>query len=165
MNPAIAATAGSRLISTPNTPAGIRRSASSSSVYGIADDIIPTSDADRQHRRHQQVGAAVRDPDRRQRHGRHEHRERQPGAARERLPTRALSRMYAAQNAPASRASATPRPSRPAPPKSDSSRMPAAARATQTRSSARREPNTATPSGPTNSKVTAMPSGMRSSDE
>ena len=42
--------------------------------------------------------------------------------------------------------------------------MPAAASATQSRSSGRRDPNTATPSGPTNSNVTAMPSGMRSSD-
>ena len=40
--------------------------------------------------------------------------------------------------------------------------MPHAASPTQSRSSGRREPNTATPSGPTNSKVTAGPSGMRS---
>ena len=52
-----------------------------------------------------------------------------PGKA---WPTRAASRMYAAQNAPAIRASATPSPSRSAPPKSDSSRIPAAASATQT---------------------------------
>ena len=42
--------------------------------------------------------------------------------------------------------------------------MPAAASTTQARSSSRREEAIATPSGPTNSKVTAMPSGMRSSD-
>ena len=56
-----------------------------------------------------------------------------------------------------------PSASRPPAPKSESSRIPAAASATQSRSSGRREPATATPSGPTNSKVTAAPSGMRSS--
>ena len=40
MNPASAATAGSRLISTPNTCVAIRRSASSSSEYGIAEERI-----------------------------------------------------------------------------------------------------------------------------
>ena len=39
--PTSAATAGSRLIQMPNTPAGIRRSASSSSRYGITDDSSP----------------------------------------------------------------------------------------------------------------------------
>ena len=42
--------------------------------------------------------------------------------------------------------------------------MPAPASTTQARSTGRREPAIATPSGPTNSKVTAIPSGMRSSD-
>ena len=86
MNPAVAATAGSRLISTPKTPAGIRRSASSSSVYGIADDIIPTAMPTASTAGDQQVRAALGDPDRRQRDGRHQHRERQPGPTREGLP-------------------------------------------------------------------------------
>ncbi len=44
------------------------------------------------------------------------------------------------------------------------STIPTAANPTQARSSLRREPAIATPSGPTNSNVTARPSGIRSSD-
>src|SRR5215831_3173617 len=41
--PTSAATAGSRLIQMPNTRAGIRRSASSSSRYGMTEDSSPTA--------------------------------------------------------------------------------------------------------------------------
>ena len=162
--PASAAIAGSRLISTPNTPAGSRRSASNSSEYGIAEERIATPRPIAEHRGVEQL-ARRRRPRRTgstsaQATTIASARPAPPGIA---CPMRAPTRMYAAQNAPASSASATPVPSKP-PPGSASSRMPAAASTTQSRSSARREPNTATPSGPTNSNVTATPSGMRSSD-
>ena len=41
MSPISAATAGSRLIQTPNTRAGTRRSASSSSQYGTTEESTP----------------------------------------------------------------------------------------------------------------------------
>ena len=70
--------------------------------------------------------------------------------------------MYAPQNAPAS--SAKPIPAALAEPEGRvRSSTPAAAHPTQTRSSGRREPSSPTTSGPTNSKVTAIPSGILSS--
>ena len=103
--PASAATAGSRLSSTPKTRALSRRRATSSSEYGSTEDssAIP---APRQ--RASQVSRAVpavaspsgatSQPRRRP--------SRWPGrpAGRTRVPVRALSRMYAAQQAPAARA-------------------------------------------------------------
>src|ERR1700745_3242376 len=45
IRPASAATAGSRLIRTPNTEAAIRRSASCSNEYGIAEERTPQAAA------------------------------------------------------------------------------------------------------------------------
>src|SRR5260221_1833353 len=99
-----------------------------------------------------------------------------PDDPRKRRPVDALSSMYAAQQVAATSAKATPdtaSPAVPAPPRPPwarlaqpllSSATPAPARPTQTRSISRREDATATASGPRNSMVTAMPSGIRAND-
>ena len=75
-------------------------------------------------------------------------------------PVEALSRMYAAQLAPARRANPTPvHETRPG--SAPSRATPATASPAQTRSRARRLPATATANGPRNSTVTAIPSGIR----
>ena len=96
-----------------------------------------------------------------------------------RRPVDALSRMYPAQQAAATSAKATPDTASPAllpgacgtPRCTDrlvqpalSRATPAPARATQARSISRRDEATATASGPRNSMVTAMPSGIRAND-
>ena len=69
--------------------------------------------------------------------------------------------MYAAHSAPAISANTTPEPIQAVRPPRVSARIPGAANSTHTASSRRREPPTATASGPTNSIVTAIPSGIR----
>src|SRR5262249_2578824 len=70
--------------------------------------------------------------------------------------------MYSAQPTPAANANATPTGSTPRPDVHGViSAMPAPASTTHTTSISLREPSTATLSGPTNSTVTARPSGIR----
>ena len=73
--------------------------------------------------------------------------------------------MYPAQKTPATAASRTPTVSRCVLPSVlTSSRIPDSASSTHSASSHRRDRIAASASGPTNSTVTAMPSGMRASD-
>ena len=86
-----------------------------------------------------------------------------PSSPCQRRPVCALSRMYAAQAAPASSANSTPTTSRSAGSR-PSSATPSPASTTQARSRGRRDPMTARVSGPMNSMVTAIPSGIRAKD-
>ncbi len=95
-----------------------------------------------------------------------------PDEPGKRRPVAALSRMYTAQQAAARSANASPARFSPAgwaapaagPAPRVSSATPIPASSTQTMSSRCRDAATATASGPRNSTVTAMPSGIRAND-
>src|SRR5680860_709643 len=134
-NPTSAAIPGSRLMSTPNTWAGRRRNASSSSEYGMAEESIatpaPTSSTS---------GSSRSEPPSAMPNGSSTALAATIASVRPEPPgntqaARALNRMYAAQKAPASRARAAPPASVPPPLNgSESSRMPAPAITTNSQS-------------------------------
>ena len=149
------------LVGTPNGCGRIRRSASSSSEYGITELSSATPNPTASHAGSSRwppasatpngisgsvaIAIAIASPS-------------PPVNAR---PTRAFSRMYAAQKPPA--ASASTIPAAFALPNPPSTATPVAASSAHSTSSRLRDPASATPSGPTNSSVTATPSGIRSS--
>ena len=85
-SPISAATAGCRLIHTPNTRGGTRRSASNSSQYGITDDSSPIAAPGEQQRRPEHPRRPRGDPGPGDEHRRHAHRDHQPGRPGHPLP-------------------------------------------------------------------------------
>ena len=162
--PSSAAIAGSRLMITPNSAVGSRRSAISSNAYGSSgiSSASPMPASSTSGASSSRAGA--RHADRQRDERRDEERDRQPFAAR---PSARRPAWSAGCRPPSTRPrrtrSATPAGSSgsPAPSPSVSSATPAPASATHATSRAWREPASATPSGPRNSIVTATPSGIR----
>ena len=162
-SPASAATAGSSDISTPNTRAGSRRSASSSSEYGITDEASATAAPAASSSGSQQRAAGLADAHRQDRHGADRHRDREPGAAGEQPPgadrEQDVGRPHRRRQQREGDADACRASRRRDPPAARC--RPRRARPTAGRAAGARRA-TATASGPQNSIVTAMPSGIRS---
>ena len=118
--------------------------------------------AQRQDRRVSRAVAGADDAQRQRQQRGGRHRERQPVDLRERPPTWALSRMYAAHMHAGPSAKPTPAGSSRSKPVRPSSATPASARPAHSQLAARRAATTDKTSGPSTSRVTATPSGMRS---
>ncbi|PSK64292.1 hypothetical protein B0E53_03746 [Micromonospora sp. MH33] len=161
-HPASAAIAGPRLISTAKVVVGSRRSASSSRVYGSTEasraSPVPSPST---------AGCHSRPPEPTSPIGRvtsaaTASARASPSALGNRPPTRAEQTMYAAQSAPAASASAAPTGSSRSNPPWPSRAAPASASPAQDQAASRRAVTTDSASGPSTSRVTAGPSGIRS---
>ena len=118
--------------------------------------------AERQHRRVEQHRAAVDDAQRQGDQRGEGQCQGQPVRAREPAADPRASTMYAAHMAPAPNAKATPTGSSRSKPPWPSSATPASASPAQHQLASRRAVNTDSASGPSTSRVTVGPSGMRS---
>ncbi len=158
----MAAIAGSRLISTANVAAGSLRNASSSSVYGRTDDISATASPSPSVEGTNSRAPASTSPNGRLSSAPAPIASASPSACGKRRPVRALKTMYAAHMPPAARANAAPAGSSRSKPPPPSSTTPPRASPAHSRFTSLREANTDRASGPSTSRVTAAPSGIRS---
>ena len=152
--------AGFRLVSTPKTAVGSRRSASRSRLYGNAEDTTPTASPSSRVRGSKRLLPATRMPAGSVRTAPRTVASARPASPCSLVPIRRLTRMYDAQEAAAARAATTPTTSsaRSDPP---IRATPAAAGSAQARGPHDVAVTTATASGPRNSSVMAVASGSR----
>lgn len=134
---------------------------------GVGEDGGQDGDggAQRERRRGDEPRARFDDPERQEQHRRDGHGQRQPVGLREPPPVRALKTMYRAHIKPAARAKATPSGSRsPKSPPPPRRKTPQRASPAHTMFTARRDARTESTSGPSTSRVTAGPRGIRARD-
>ena len=156
----MAAAAGSRLISTPNTRVGMLRSAVISRAYGMIEDSSATATPIEQRLTVGHRPGRARGAERQREQGRDEQRDREAVDAGQHLADPGAGQDVAG---PEHARRAAPAPARvigtDSPPSRPSSATPAPASSAHTRSHTRRVCTSASSSGPTNSTVTATPSG------
>ena len=138
--PMRAATAGCSDIQTPNSWAEIRRSASSSSQYGMAEERMPMAAPTARNSRAEHVPAARGDAGHGDHGGRHAHRHHQTGRAGHPLADALAADDVARPGGARATAQATPAQFRWPTALLASRTTPTAARAAQPRASARRPP-------------------------
>ncbi|CAM5266446.1 hypothetical protein SALBM311S_11178 [Streptomyces alboniger] len=160
--PAVAARAGSRLMRIAKVEAGRRRRASSSRVYGRTDERTATAEPRATVVGSRSFAPAPTTPNGRNASAATPMARASPSACGKRRPVRALKTMYAPHMAPAPRAKAMPTGSRLPKPPPPRRKTPASASEAHSALIARREARTESVRGPSTSRVTAGPRGMRS---